>query len=49
MENQNNNSSVICPICGDIMKEFDYAYDNKQYGKNYYKCDTCGHKECLIK
>ena len=33
-----------CPICGTIMKDFDYAYDNNQYGKKYYKCDECGHK-----
>lgn len=51
MKNKKTNSTitVTCPICGDTMKEFNYAYDNKQYGKNYYKCATCGHKECIVK
>lgn len=49
IEKKSSNASLICPICGDTMKDFNYAYDNKQYGKNYYKCDTCGHKECIIK
>ncbi|MGL5416144.1 hypothetical protein [uncultured Clostridium sp.] len=35
----------ICPVCGDILEEYKYAYDNNQYGKKYYKCKTCGHKE----
>ena len=35
----------ICPICGEIMEEYPYAYDNTQYDKIYYKCDLCGHKE----
>ena len=35
---------MICPICGEEMKEYDYAYDNKVYGKRYYKCEVCGHK-----
>ena len=35
---------MICPICGEEMKEYDYAYDNKVYGKKYYKCEVCGHK-----
>lgn len=39
---------VICPICGEIMKEYPFAYDNNQYGKVYYKCDVCGHKEVRI-
>ena len=26
------------------MKEHGYAYDNKIYGKKYYKCKVCGHK-----
>lgn len=34
-----------CPICGEDMKEYEYAYDNNQYGKKYYKCSECGHKE----
>ena len=49
IEKNNSNTSLICPICGDTMKDFNYAYDNKQYGKNYHKCDTCGHKECIVK
>ncbi len=35
----------ICLICGEIMEEYKYAYDNNQYGKKYYKCSECGHKE----
>lgn len=27
------------------MKEYNFAYDNNQYGKKYYKCEECGHKE----
>ena len=34
----------ICPICGDTMEIYNYAYDQNQYGKVYYKCNTCGHK-----
>ena len=48
-EKKSSNALLICPICGDTMKDFNYAYYNKQYGKNYYKCDTCGHKECIVK
>lgn len=41
----NKNQDIeICPICGDTMHIYDYAYDHNQYGKVYYKCDTCGHK-----
>ncbi len=35
---------IICPICGETMKENPYAYDNRQYDKIAYKCDSCGHK-----
>ncbi|WP_297522626.1 hypothetical protein [uncultured Clostridium sp.] len=35
---------IICPICEAEMRSFDYAYDQNQYGKKYYKCDECGHK-----
>lgn len=35
----------ICKICGSYMEEYKYAYDNNQYGKTYYKCNECGHKE----
>ncbi|MGL5152328.1 MAG: hypothetical protein ACRC7N_17365 [Clostridium sp.] len=38
----------ICPICSSVMKEYPYSYDNNQYGKKYYKCDECGHKENTI-
>ena len=34
-----------CPVCGSNMSEYEYAYDNNQYGKKYYKCGECGHKE----
>ena len=37
--NIRDNENIICPICGEIMKAFPYAYDNNQYGKKYYKCD----------
>lgn len=37
-------NEMVCPICGTKMKVFDYAYDQNQYGKKYYKCDECGHK-----
>ena len=46
--NSKNNEEVICPICGEIMDKYPYAYDNNQYGKLYYKCDVCGHKEVKI-
>ncbi|MGG7323957.1 hypothetical protein [Clostridium baratii] len=36
--------TIKCPICGEEMEEYDYAYDNNQYGKKYYKCAVCGHK-----
>ncbi|GAA0069540.1 hypothetical protein UT300003_10630 [Clostridium sardiniense] len=39
-----NKEKVKCPICGEEMEEHDYAYDNKIYGKKYYKCKVCGHK-----
>jgi C4-type Zn-finger protein len=43
-----DNNKKICPICGEAMKEYEYAYDNNQYGKIYYKCPECGHKENTI-
>lgn len=46
--NSNVKEDLFCPICGEILKEYPYAYDNKQYGKVYYKCDVCGHKEVKI-
>ncbi len=39
-----DNKKLICPVCGDIMEVYNYAYDQNQYGKVYYKCNTCGHK-----
>ena len=35
---------LICPICEDIMKEYDYPYDTLKDVKVNYKCATCGHK-----
>ncbi|MBD7914928.1 hypothetical protein H9660_07185 [Clostridium sp. Sa3CUN1] len=40
-----NVKEKICPVCGEQMKVYEYAYDNNQYGKEYYKCSECGHKE----
>lgn len=40
--------TIPCDICGDTMKKFNQVYDNNQYGKNYYKCNTCGHKICIL-
>ena len=31
--NSKNNEEVICPICGEIMEKYPYAYDKNQYGK----------------
>ena len=47
MKSENKNE-IICPICGEIMNEYPYAYDNHQYEKLYFKCDVCGHKEVKI-
>lgn len=38
-----------CEICGSEMIKNEYAYDNNQYGKVYYKCNECGHKMNIIK
>ena len=43
-----NKEKKICRICGSEMEEHKYAYDNNQYGKKYYKCKECGHKENTI-
>ena len=39
---------IICPICGEEMKYFEYGYDHNVHGKVYFKCDYCGHKESRI-
>ncbi|GAB6167783.1 hypothetical protein JCM1393_02430 [Clostridium carnis] len=44
----NNHEGIKCPICGEVMEEYVYAYDNKQYGNKYYKCKICGHKTNII-
>ena len=40
----NKKLTLICPVCGESMHE----YDNKVHGKIYFKCDYCGHKESKI-
>lgn len=40
-----NKEKKKCPICDELMREHEFAYDNNQYGKKYYKCENCGHKE----
>ncbi len=40
--------SMICPICGEKMEEYEYGYDNHVYGKIYLKCSCCGHKTAKI-
>lgn len=42
------NNLHICPICGEEMHVYEYGYDNNVYGKIYFKCDCCGHKESKI-
>lgn len=44
-----NMTEKTCPICGEKMKEYEFAYDNNQYGKKYFKCSECGHKENIMK
>lgn len=44
MNRLSKKKTIKCPICGEEMQEYDYAYDNNQYGKKYYKCAVCGHK-----
>lgn len=46
--NSNTDNTYSCPICSGLMKKDLYAYDNNQYGKTYYKCTDCGHKEVKI-
>lgn len=49
MINKDNKiKTITCPICGETMIEFEYGYDNKVFGKIYFKCDCCGHKESRI-
>ena len=40
--------TLNCPICGEVMHEFKYGYDNHVNGEIYFKCDCCGHKESKI-
>lgn len=42
------NGELICPICQDILKEYDFPYDTLKNSKINYKCDTCGHKSTKI-
>lgn len=44
MTNNKREENIICKICGTEMEQYDYAYDNNQYGKVYYKCNECGNK-----
>ena len=46
--NNHNKKELICPICKDILKEYDYIYDSLKDVKINYKCDTCGHKSTKI-
>lgn len=41
----NRDINISCPICGEKLKDYGFAYDNNQYGKRYLRCDTCGHKQ----
>lgn len=41
----NKKEKRICPVCGEEMEEYKYAYDHNELGKKYYKCYECGHKE----
>ena len=40
--------TLVCPVCGEEMIEFEYGYDNNVHGKVYFKCEHCGHKENKI-
>lgn len=35
----------ICPVCGEVLEEYEYAYDHNENDKKYYRCAECGHKE----
>lgn len=37
-------NDLICPVCNDLMKQYDYPYDTLKDVKINYKCNTCGHK-----
>lgn len=50
MKNLNINKEIVkCEICQNEMIKHEYAYDNNQYGKVYYKCEECGHKMNIMK
>lgn len=48
MNDDINKNNLICPICGEVMEKYDYAYDQNQFGKIYFKCNCCGHKSNII-
>ena len=35
------NITLVCPVCGEEMIEFEYGYDNNVHGKVYFKCEHC--------
>ncbi|MBU3132237.1 hypothetical protein KPL40_07195 [Clostridium gasigenes] len=45
---KNKSKELICPICDEIMKQYDYTYDTLKDAKVNYKCDHCGHKSTKI-
>lgn len=46
--NKKNIITLVCPVCGEEMNEYEYGYDNNVHGKIYFKCKYCGHKESKI-
>lgn len=52
MKSTNNrklkSNELLCPICDETMKQYDYPYDTLKDVKVNYKCDTCGHKSTKI-
>ena len=44
ISNKKNIPTLVCPVCGEEMSE----YDNNVHGKIYFKCEHCGHKESKI-
>ena len=44
----NEKEEVVCPICGEIMKEYSYDYNNDRNEKIDYKCPECGHRLCRL-
>lgn len=39
---------IECPICGELMEEYLYDYNNPEEKINY-KCPNCGHRESVLK